>query len=475
MEINFIPAFLRGKKEPPKKEQETEPIPPAGRSSTNDQHTSGYFGNINMLNYEWGNLVPQIRRLAIYNPDVSLVVQDTIKLINTGFVIKFDKSVDPDLADAMKRHINNVAKKWGNKGGLNGLVNRKIAQLLISGALASEWVVKNDLSGVHNNFLIDPETIRFKYNKKRMEYVAYQISSDGAMKGMDSGLIKLNDLTFIYQGLGSDSEIPYGIPPYLPALDVIKDQVQMKANISWLSKIMGLLGFLQAKIKKPTMQANESEPQYRSRLNGLLKRHKERIVEGMSQGVVVSFEEDHKFDFQALSKNSAGAGELFNLNEVQVANALKTPGQFLGIPSSSTESMLTVVFTKMISQLNNIQELLKTDLEFGINLELRLAGFKYEFLEIKFNKSTITDELKTQQAREILIRNLSKLYVDGIISQETYAEEMGYEAPDEDEPRIPLEQVDGTEGAVKKQNREKSKDANDKKNREKTKPVPKRK
>jgi len=50
------------------------------------------------------------------------------------------------------------------------------------------------------------------------------------------------------------------------------------------------------------------------------------------------------------------------------------------------------------------------------------------------------------------------------------ADELGYDSPDQDEPRAPIDQSE-----VDRQNREKDKDASDRKGREKKKPQPKRK
>jgi len=75
----------------------------------------------------------------------------------------------------------------------------------------------------------------------------------------------------------------------------------------------------------------------------------------------------------------------------------------------------------------------------GYSLELRLAGFDFKSLKIKWNASTITDDLKIQQGLEIKQRVLKELRIDGIISQDKYAEGMGYEKPFSEEPLVPFE------------------------------------
>lgn len=73
------------------------------------------------------------------------------------------------------------------------------------------------------------------------------------------------------------------------------------------------------------------------------------------------------------------------------------------------------------------------------SLELRLAGFNNKGMKIDWGTSTVSDEVKIQQGRQYKIQNLDLLYKAGIISQEQYAWEMGYDSPDENEPRVSLE------------------------------------
>lgn len=92
------------------------------------------------------------------------------------------------------------------------------------------------------------------------------------------------------------------------------------------------------------------------------------------------------------------------------------------------------------------------------SLELRLAGFNNKGMKIDWGTSTVSDEVKIQQGLQYKIQNLDLLYKAGIISQEQYAWAMGYDSPDEKEPRVSLEDqfakggnIDPQEGTKKKQ------------------------
>lgn len=113
------------------------------------------------------------------------------------------------------------------------------------------------------------------------------------------------------------------------------------------------------------------------------------------------------------------------------------------------------------------------------SLELRLAGFNNKGMKIDWGTSTVSDEVKIQQGRQYKIQNLDLLYKAGIISQEQYAWEMGYDSPDEDEPRVSLEDQfskgggDLQEGTKKKQ-RQNDKNQSARRSRDKNNPAPSR-
>jgi len=83
--------------------------------------------------------------------------------------------------------------------------------------------------------------------------------------------------------------------------------------------------------------------------------------------------------------------------------------------------------------------------------------------------STITDELKSQQAQEYKVRNIFNKYMFGIISMQQAADELGYDKPDAKEPRGPL-----NDKGAEQEKRQDQNDKSDKKIRDKAKPQPKK-
>jgi len=467
-EVNIRRDKQIPKQSPPlfKKTDDITVLPP-GRVSVPD--FTGGANNYNLMgNFDYitpsfvMDSIETIRKLYKVNEDVGSVLNDLIQLTNTGHKISFDQSTPPDQVDKMKKHLNNVSKEWASGiANIDSIINKWIAQLWVSGALSNEWIPKKDLSGIEVNALVNPEDIRFKFNKKTNKYEPHQ-----KITGlMTKEYVKLNELTYKYVGLLTDVDEPYGVPPFLTALSSLETQSDMKRNINHILKQLGLLGYLETKVAKPDQNANEPVGAYINRLNSLLTETKKNVQAGFMEGVVVGFEGDHEFSFNSTTKNLGGVSEIYNNNEVQIANGLKTSPAFLGQKQGGTETNMGIVFTKMLSQLKSVQAILASNLEYGYKLELIMAGYSFKSIKVEFKPSTITDDLKIQQSREIKQRVAHALRVDGVIDQETYADEMGYEKPASQEPEVPFEQQSGNQQpqaevdkATKNQSARKSRD-----------------
>lgn len=436
-------------------------------------------------------LVPLIRELYKVNPDISIALQDMFKLANTGHKISFPNNSD-DESKLMTDHLDAVTKKWSRyTAGIDGLVNKFIVQCLVGGAISVEAVPNLKLNGVSTILFVNPEDIRFERQQDGV-YHPYQIN-----KGLNlpysktkdptgTPYIKLNTETFKYVAMFNDIDEPYGVPPFLAALDSLKTQADMRTNLKQIMELMGLLGFLEVTMEKPGKLASESEPSYRRRLGSILKALKQNVREGMKDGVIVGYKDDHEFKLNSTTKNLGGIDKVWSLNQQSVANGLSVNGTLIGVQSTTTEGAAGIILSKLISQLKNIQMLVKDVLDFIYTLELRLAGFNNKGMIIEFTSSTVSDELKIQQGTEYKIRNLTSLYNQGIITQDDFAREMGISSPALKKPRpivlppaaagsTPSPGVSSPVDSAKKKKREKGKDASDRKTRDKTKVVPKRK
>ena len=244
-------------------------------------------------------VIQVIRDLTKINPDLNQVFNDTVKLSNTWHRVFFDPKVDADQIDAMRTYLVDSSKHWHvGAGGINQIVNKLIRQLLIGGANSTEWIPDMKLEKVEKIRFLYPERIRFKVLRGAKGYHPYQYVRHKDPLKTKRQLKKLNINTFKYVALNGDTDLPYGIPPYMAAMEPIATQSYMTENIKKVVKMVGILGYLEALIEKPIQQADESDAVYRTRLVKLLTDTKARVMDGFRDGASVGFKDDHEFDFK---------------------------------------------------------------------------------------------------------------------------------------------------------------------------------
>lgn len=453
-----------------------------GRVSEPDQPLSrvlsiGDFTNLTDTSFD-RDLIKLIRSLYKVNPDVSIALQDMFKLSNTGHTITFPHNTDKE-ADAMRKHLSEASANWSKyTSGIDGLVNKFIVQCLVSGAISVEAVPNKSLDGLSTILFVNPEDIYFKRLNDGV-YHPYQKNPNPVLSDKPD-FIKLNTETYFYISMYNDTDEPYGVPPFMAALDSLKGQHDMRVNFKHIMELAGLVGFLEAKMEKPSMKPNESYEAYSRRLESTLRKLKVSLMGGLKDNVVVGYKDDHEFKLNSTTKDIANIEKPWAINQQSVANGLGVNGSIIGVQALNTEGASGVLLSKLISQLRNIQMLAGFILQKIYTLELRLAGFNNKGIKVTFNTSTISDELKVQQGIEYKIRNLTSLYNQGIIGQWEFARSMGYEKPDMEEPRQTQEDdtqvpsVSSPDDDAKKKKREADKDTSDRRTRDKNKPVPKR-
>lgn len=444
-----------------KKLQKKAPVkksasPVAGRKTQPPQvnfesNILNIYKSYNLLKPAWFlKVIPIIRKLCQANPDFGQTLNNIVTLANTGHKVYFNPEVGEEQVNKMREHLDNKVKEWTPfLPGIGGFCTRLFSQAAISGALSCEWVINPNLNGIEIPILINPEQIRFKLNERGTSYEAYQEVVSQKNPDYEKKLYKLNPITYKYYALNGDGDTPYGCPPFLKALRSIATQNKLLDGIDSAIDNLGVMGFISILINKPDLLDNENEDDNLIAQEAALDLASERIKEGVKNGAIVGFKDEHKIDFHSTTKDFRGIKDLHENNELMVASGLNMDSSLLGRGYGSTESQITIVFTKLLSELIKGQNDIGAMLEYGYNLELRLAGFEYKTLKVKFRRSTITDELKYQQAREYQIKNLHNLRVDGIISQDDYADDLDYLRPYKQEPVVSFEDQDGKGIAIK--------------------------
>ena len=381
-------------------------------------------------------LLKALENLAMYNADVSYAIENIVTLGNTDFEIEFDDFVSDEDKKKMLMSIKHYRDKWyGYSDGLNSLVNDLLSQCAINGCISSEIIPSDDLRSVKKAVLVNPYNIRFIYDEKLDEYLPYQQSKK---VGGTANLIKLNTATYKYISLRRYSEKPYGIPPFLSALENIVIEKTLVENLKYVTKKLGVLGFLKVLVSAPSKKVGEKDEEWYNRCQTYLNGVVPEIEKSMNKGYVVGFKDTHEFSMENVSTNVQGAKDLFQLNSEFKMSGLKQDPMMLGRNWSTTETLGRVILIKLSSQVENYQRSVASYLTQLFKLHLLLQGFRFEYLNVKFEQPTLIDKSKEEDAYSKKITNANLLYENGIISQQQRAEMLGFEKPDQEKPRNPM-------------------------------------
>lgn len=434
----FADLLARKKKKPLPTVEQKDALPIGAGRQTVPEGTStigSLLAELSTIHPDFNiKLLSALEMLSIYNAEVSYAVDNIVQLGNTigSFPehVTFDDGVSDTQIKDMLQHLKTKSKKW-HKGGINSLVNNLLSQIAVNGALSAESIPSTDLQGVHKVVMVAPKTIRFKFHKEVADYVHYQYVAGSS----NTNGIRLNDTTYKYYSLRRATEKPYGIPPFISALENIQISRDMSENLKTVVKKLGLLGFLEVLVNGPTAGNGESDADYFKRTQKYLSQVIPEVEKGMAKGYVVGFKDQHEFNLQPTTGNVQGAKDLIEINDVKLFSGLKQDPLMFGRNFSTTETLARVILAKTTTQVRNYQKIIETYLEDLFLLELQLAGYAIDNIEIYCDPPMIGDQLRDEEAREKKIANLNAEYQQGIISQEVRAQELGREKPDQEEPR----------------------------------------
>lgn len=456
LEISFARSRSGNAPNPPNPEERTVvvdtdsgPMPVSGGRTSVPEGSSTLAGfiseELSLIGPEFNvELLRALERLAQYNPDVSYALDNIVQLANTPYDIYFDgEGLTDDQILAMRQNITAHEDRWyANSGGLNSLRNDLLAQIALTGCLSSEMVPNNNLDGIKKIVLVNPRTVRFSYNYTEDIYEPYQEGSSIMSKNGQSvvGMNRLNPNTYKYLAIRRFNENPYGIPPFLSALEAVAFEKYLLENYRHIIKKVGIMGFLSVVVNQPQRKPGQTDAQYQAEAQTYLTEVARETEKGVAKGFVVGFKGSHDFDMKQVSQNIQGARDVFKMNTEMKTAGLKQDPLMLGKNYSTTETIGRVILAKLSAQLQNYQGLMDKFLAEVFFVHLKLAGFdRLSKVTVESKKPLIGDELREQQAMEKKIDNFDKLYKQGVIGQSERAQALGYDEPDQEEPREPVE------------------------------------
>lgn len=373
-----------------------------------------------------------IANLSVYNADVSQAISNIEELGNSGHSLNIEANRDSELETLINEANEYLNIVGAGHGGFDGFVNSLFAQVARYGTTSIEYVVEESLDAIKEAVFVPVKDIKFFYDKETKRYVPKQKVSNPALYNLDSSsqdYIELNELTYLYLPLKKLDSSPYALPPMLGALDALLMQKDALANYKMYLKKLGILGFITVLIDKPDPIPGETEDAYAARLKDKLQVAADNFNYNYRDGVAMGYSDELDIEHHDVSKGANDAGRTMQIIEEQVASGLKTDPALLGRTYSTTETYAGVVYEKLLSQIKNYQRIVSSAVEYGLRLHLTLKGYTYKDIELIFDEPQSLSNERDEAAYATKITSLKQLYNDGIISQEQYAQEAGYDSP----------------------------------------------
>lgn len=385
------------------------------------------------------------------NHDVSFAKDNIVQLGKSPLHITFDSGVTAKAAQEMQTRITKRIEAWFG-GGSTSMINALFRQIELFGCISAEAQPTARLDGIGRVVLLSPKFLYFGWDKKMGDWHPYQsgtVTSD-TIAGYYQ---KLNTATYKYIPYETWREdIPYSVPPILSAIRGACIEDKMLDNVNAIVQRLGLLGFLEVVVQAPQRKKAgenngqaETDQQYQARVQTYLQGLDQKVKAGVSNGYIISAKQmiDGKevkpeFNMTASTSNPQGMVGLAEFIVSIKSAGLKQDPALLGKNFATTETLITTLLRKFTHQLMNFQELVCKFLEHAFTLDLRLAGYQFEYLDVTMDAPTLMDT-QTEYSGLNQKRNYYKgLYDDGIINQTQYAQAMGYDKPDQEKPRAEI-------------------------------------
>lgn len=382
------------------------------------------------MNLPWETL-DYVELLAIWNPDYAQAVDNIKTLANTGHNLQAESGRSTkrlrERIDTMARNVQRM------HGGVDGLVDKLLWQAATFGAMCGEWVTDEALTQVVDFIDVSPKSIRFVWEDEH--WAPYQkVNWAEAQRAQKQGhivrgnLIKLNELTFHYYAFSASPGSPYGMPPFLAALQPIAIQRDLIRNMAKIVKKVGLLGIIDVTVEALAKKPGESDADYAGRARAFLQEYATALEDMVESGGLAHFD-DVKVTPTSLAGNAAGATNIFKQNEELVFSGLRSMPSVQGRSYSTTETYAGVAYDIIIRNTLKYQRAVKRLVEAGYWLDAQLGGFRPSLITIEFNSNRTLNRLHDANSALLEVRTALLLWASGILDQQGAAQLLGYADP----------------------------------------------
>jgi hypothetical protein len=383
-------------------------------------------------NLPW-EVLDYVEVLSTYNADYSQAVDNICTLANSGHELIVDAAGKRE-AKATRDYLQQVARSvQPSSGGIDGVIDKLLHQAAVYGAMAGEWLIDAETDEVIDFADVNPKSIRFFWEEDTQRYEAYQkVTGVAAQAAADrgqkviAGCIKLNPVTFHYFSFNNAPSSPYGVPPFIAALEPIGIQRDMVANMSQIVKKIGLLGLIDIIVEQLPPKPGETDDQFAARASAYLEEYVKAGEDMVRDGGLVHYD-DVTVESKTIAGNASGATNIFKQNEELVFSGLKSMPSVQGRSYSTTETYAGVAYDIIIRNTKKYQRACKRMIESGYWLAATLGGFTPTSLTLDFHPNKTLNRLHDAQSEQLEIKNAAWKWVAGVIDQRGFAQELGYD------------------------------------------------
>lgn len=405
-------------------------LPVGGRSSdeTVQGMISSYLSSFSsvspVIDFQ---MLKTLKHFWLYNPDFSQYVQNIVNLGNPGHSLSVDARTDAAAESAVNRLNESASRIYTIGCGVDGLIDQYLTSVAWSGAISSEDVVNLAAGRVEKVVLVPVEKIRFKYDKDRDTYDAYQ-QSNNLSRPNAMGLIALNPETYKYLALSTVENSPYAKPPATAAVEpILTGQEPIMQNLRYIAQKYGVMGMVAVSVTAPRRNPGETESEYQTRATAYLASVNTALDGNLNKGLAVTFK-DQEVKHTSVTSGADGVYDINRMSEEQVFSGMAAQPGFHGRTDSTTETFADVVYYLLTAQTAKMQRIVKRRQEQTYRLDLRLGGLEVDGVSMSFDKAHSRNAKAEAETDEIVLRTVLIKVKNGVITPDAGAQELGYDS-----------------------------------------------
>lgn len=371
-----------------------------------------------------------LRMLLQSDEDVSGTASDYLAIVNPGHTIEFTGTKGA-VKQARAELDTWAATIFPEGGGLDGLINNQILELLASPASSVEWPTDERRTGVLGAVIVPAERIVIGYDPDG------QRTYDQV--GVGPKPVRLDPSTYLYAPLITMGGDPHGVPMFLSSLAALDRKKRLTDNVDRVIDLMRQIALVGVELPIPSPQDlgldSASDTRYQELKADYAEQAADMILGLADKGLFVG-PEGTKFTINNISHSLTGLQDIVGENNRRVWSGLSTVGFLRGHMDSTTEALAKVVYPMIEARATNIQAVLARQLEFGLNLHLRLRGIR----AVAYVKFAQADSAFAQAEAESYKTRMEAHQIGKSIAGKAYARRFADEldlADDEDEHAPP--------------------------------------